>query len=455
MSRVAYFQPFSGASGDMILGALVDLGLPLEPLEQGLRTLGVQGWKLSARKEMRGPFQATRLKVILDEPPGMERGHAHCHEHGHGHDDAHEHDHGHEHGHQHEHGHAHGHGHEHDHHAGAPDRQAGGEASPTPHRRLAEILRLIDASGIPAPVKASAARVFRRLGEAEARVHGMPVEQVHFHEVGAVDSIVDIVGSCLGLHLLGVDEVRSAPLTVGTGFVGAAHGKIPLPAPATLELLKGFPVEQRDSKAELTTPTGAALLTTLAQDFGTLPPLRLTAVGYGAGDDRPGPVPNALRVILGETAAQPGTDRVVLLETNLDDMSPQWSGYLMERLFEAGALDVSLAPILMKKSRPAHELRVILPPAAEELVLRVLFSESTTLGVRRSEVDRVVLEREQRAVETPWGLVKVKLGMLAGEVVTATPEYEDLQAAARKAGLPLKEVHARVMEEFRRGGKEG
>ena len=237
--RILYFQPFSGASGDMILGALVDVGLSVQELASHLSGLRLDGWRLECRKELRGPFRTTRLEVILEDPPHV-------------------------------------------------------------HRKLEDILAIIESSSLPPAVKATSSAVFRKLAGAEARVHGIPVEEVHFHEVGAVDSIVDIVGACLGVHLLEAEEVWSAPVTVGTGFVRVAHGKMPLPAPATLELLRGFPVRQQDSQAELTTPTGAALLTTLATGFGTLPPLEVTTVGYGAGDDRGGPLPNALRVIMGE-----------------------------------------------------------------------------------------------------------------------------------------------------------
>jgi hypothetical protein len=319
---------------------------------------------------------------------------------------------------------------------------------------LSDILQLIDSSKLAPAVKQSAAAVFERIGKAESKVHGVPIEAVHFHEVGAVDSIVDITGSCLGLHLLGIEEVHSAPITVGTGLVEIAHGKVPLPAPATLELLRGYPVEQRESGAELTTPTGAALLTTLSKSFGVMPPLVVSAVGYGAGDDRPGPIPNALRVILGERMpSQPVSDRIVVLETNIDDMSPEWMGYLMDKLLDAGALDVSLTPVLMKKSRPAQAVKVLLPLAAEPRIVETLFAESTTFGLRRSEADRVLLTRELLPVATPWGSVKVKVGRLGGKVMTAAPEYEDLRAAALKAGLSLKEVHERVMELYRaRGG---
>jgi uncharacterized protein (TIGR00299 family) protein len=238
---------------------------------------------------------------------------------------------------------------------------------------------------------------------------------------------------------------------VGTGFVDGSHGKLPLPAPATLEVLKGIPIRHVDSSAELTTPTGAALLAGLSRSFGILPACRVQAIGYGAGDDRPGPTPNVLRVILAEREAAPvGTDRVALLETNIDDMSPEWLGYLMDRLFEAGALDVYLSPVLMKKSRPAQQVSVLAPLQKEEQIAEILFVESTTFGFRRQEVERRVLDRELRKVETPWGAVQVKVGSRSGVVVSVSPEYEDLRRAALAAHLPIKEVHRRVLEDFHR-----
>lgn len=398
--RILYVQPFSGASGDMFLGVLLDLGAPLEALLEGLSGLGLSGWRIEVRAERRGPFRATRAVVHTEGSDGL-----------------------------------------------------GGRT----HRHLGDILRVLEGSALPGPVTDSASRVFVRLAEAEARVHGVDREEVHFHEVGALDSIVDIVGSCLGLHLLEVGEVVSAPPVLGTGFVETSHGRLPLPAPATLELLRGVPVEHRDSGFELTTPTGAALLSTLAARFGTMPPLTVRAVGYGAGSDRPGPVPNVLRAILGEAAGSaretprppgeadfPRAETVLLLETNVDDMTPQLLGHLLERLFEEGALDVSIAPVLMKKSRPGHEIRVLAALDAEARLAELLFRETTTLGVRRGIVERYVLEREVRTVETPWGPVRAKSGRFGRDVVTWTPEYEDAREAARRAGVPLKEVYRYV-----------
>ena len=474
MSKTAYVQPFSGASGDMLLGALVDAGLSPDALTEGLASLGVKGWSLEVTRVLRGPFESTRLKVLLDTPAGATResaydGHSHSHSHSHTHGH-HSHSHTHTHldtqdgepeegdsavgdnGLPHAHTHKHSHTHEHTHStSGSP----AGVDDVLARRNLTEILRLIDASELPPPVKANAAAVFQRLGEAEAKVHGMPIEEVHFHEVGAVDSIVDIVGTCLGFHLLGVERLYSAPITVGTGYVRGDHGTMPLPAPATLELLRGFPIEHRDSRAELTTPTGAAVLTTLVDEFSTMPPLVVGEIGYGAGDDRPGAVPNVLRITLGETQPVGGAptgarrDRIVVLETQIDDMTSEWLANLMDQLFAAEALDVTYTPVLMKKGRPGHELRVLVPLAKEGAVLQTLFRESTTFGVRRAESDRIILDRRTATVECPWGNVRVKEGLLGDEVVTASPEFADLDAAARTSRVPLKELHAQVMEAYR------
>ena len=425
MTKIAYFQPFSGCSGDMTLGALADAGLDLEELRRGLRKLNLGGYSIEEETVRRGAFQCTRVRVVLDEPGGpsgrvTENGHSHAHAH--------------------DHSHAHSHATE--------TKASPGEA----HRSLGSIIELIESSDLPAGVVKNAKAVFTRLGEAEARVHGVDIEEVHFHEVGAVDSIVDIVGSCLALELLEIDEVYCAPITVGTGFVEGAHGRMPLPAPATAELLRGFPIEQVDSGAELTTPTGAALLTTLAVDFGPMPPVTISSTGLGAGDERDGATPNALRVFLADRIEEEdaGRDTVLLLETNIDDMSSEWIGYLMDRLFENGALDVYVTPILMKKTRPAHKLSILGPLDRERELADTLFTESTTLGVRRTEIERIVLERETMEIETPWGPVRIKIARRGNERGGASPEYEDLKRVAETAGLPIKEVHRQALELYHR-----
>lgn len=430
MTRIAYFQPFNGCSGDMTLGALVDAGLSLDELRKGLLSLDLAGYSIEEEKVLRGAFQCTRVRIVVEKDtlaPGAAAEKVHSHQHSHEH--------------SHEHSHAH-------------SQPEGTEDPPgANHRSLGAITRLIESSSLPAPVVENAKAVFTRLGEVEAGVHGVDIEEVHFHEVGAIDSIVDIVGSCLALELLGIEEVYCAPITVGTGFVEGAHGRMPLPAPATAQLLKGFPIQQVDSGAELTTPTGAALMTTLARGFGTMPPVKITSTGFGAGDERHGTTPNALRVFLGDRLeGGANRDRVLLLETNIDDMSPEWIGYLMDRLFENGALDVYVTPILMKKTRPAHKISILGPLDREKEIANTLFTESTTIGVRRTEIERIILERETEEIESPWGTIRIKIARHRGKQVGASPEYEDLKRAAASAGLPIREVHRQAMEIYHRGG---
>ncbi len=429
MTRTLYLDTFSGISGDMFLGALVDCGLDLDTLAGELKKLPLDGYRLTCDEVYRGAFLAKRLKVLV----GTEESDAAAASSGHGH----EHDH-----HHHSHGPA-DHAHEHAH-------SVDSSAPTTVDRSLRNILQLLASSELPDVVRTRAESVFQRLGEAEAKVHGMKVEDVHFHEVGAVDSIVDIVGACLGLHLMGIEEIWSSPLTLGSGFAKGAHGTFPLPAPATLEVLRGFPVNQRDCSFELTTPTGAAIASTLAAGFGPMPAMKVERVGYGAGDDRPGAVPNLLRVVLGQTKQQADGDRVVLIEANVDDMNPQWIGHLIDRALEEGALDVTVTPVLMKKSRPGHLISVLVSLGREAPLEELLFRESTTLGIRKSELDRVVLERRWTSVQTPWGEARVKIGERDGQIRSATPEFEDLKQLAQKSGLSIKELHESVMDAYRR-----
>ena len=409
----------------MTLGSLVDAGLCLDELRKGLLGLDLNGYSIEEEKVLRGAFQCTRIRVVVEGSDQVDQKADN-----------------HQHSHQHSHAHSHSHS-----HAGSTV-----ESTDAGHRSLGSITSLIEASSLPEAVVKNATAVFTRLGEVEAGVHGVGIEEVHFHEVGAVDSIVDIVGSCLALELLGIEEVYCAPITIGTGFVEGAHGRMPLPAPATANLLKGFPIRQVESEAELTTPTGAALMTMLAESFGTMPPIEITATGFGAGDERPGTTPNALRVFLGEMEEAPaGRDRVLLLETNVDDMSSEWIGHLMDRLFEDGALDVAVTPILMKKNRPAHKLTIIAPLQREKEITDTLFCESTTIGVRRTETERIVLERETEEIEAPWGTIRIKIARHRGEQVGASPEFEDLKRAAASSGLPIKEIHRLAMEIYHRG----
>ena len=303
---------------------------------------------------------------------------------------------------------------------------------------MRSIGRQIEKAKLDPVVRDRALEVFEALGVAEARVHGTSLEKVHFHEVGAVDALVDIVGACIGLHRLGIRAVTSSPVALGHGSVETSHGTLPLPAPATLELLKGIPTVPAGVAWETVTPTGAALLRTFAERFGPLPAMTVEAVGYGAGNDRPGPAPNVLRVVGGHDGSLEG-DRVVAIETNLDDLVPEHFEYLMERLLEAGALDVGLQHLQMKKNRPGFLVRVLGRPGDRVALSQILFAESTAIGVRTSEWDRLVLPRKQQRVETRFGRIRVKV-IGDGDRVTVSPEYDDCKRAARKHGVALREV---------------
>jgi hypothetical protein len=373
----------------MILGALVDVGVSLEALRAELAMLGLPGWRLSAREVRRGAFRATKVDVHLE-------------------------------GAQHE------------------------------HRHLGDIVRILEASGLAPAVVSGAVRVFRRLAEAEARVHGTSVDEVHFHEVGAVDAIVDVTGAVAGLRLLGAEAVHVSALPIGGGFVETAHGRMPIPGPGTAELLRNFPVVDTGVQAELVTPTGAAILTTLATSAGRMPAMTVERVGYGAGGrDLPG-VPNVLRVFVGETAGDAATETVAQVETTIDDMSPQLYEPLMERLFEVGALDVFLTPVVMKRSRPGTVLTALCPPERVGDLSRVLFEESSTIGVRWTEVARARLEREMVTIPTAYGTLPFKISRLGGRVVTVTPEFAEVVRLAREKSLPVREVLDQARADGRR-----
>ena len=404
--RVAYFDCPSGAAGDMIMGALVDAGVPFEALRDELAKLRLPGWSLERREVMKGVFRATKIDV-------------HVHDHDHAGDAA---------------GHSHAHGHDRHEH---------------PDRNLRAILDLIAASDLPATVKANASRIFTRLGEAEARVHGTTVDHVHFHDVGAVDAIVDVTGACVGLHLLGVDQVHCSALPLGGGFVTGAHGRIPIPGPGTAELLKGFPVVDTGVRRELVTPTGAAILTTLARAAGAMPAMTVEAVGYGAGNMELD-APNVIRLFLGRAASSGGRETIMQVETTVDDMSPQLWEVVIERLFETGALDVYLTPVTMKKSRPGTVLTALCAPDRVTDLSRVLFEESPTIGVRWTAYQRERLDREMVTLPTTYGAIPFKVSRLDGRVVTVTPEFDEVRRIARAKGLPVREVLDQARAEGRR-----
>ena len=418
--KIAYFDCFSGISGDMTLGALVDVGVPSEMLRERLSTLKLDA-EFSLRFEKATKHNITGTRAIVEVHP------AHT-----SHADSH-HEHAHDHHHAHDHGHHHAHG---------------------PTRHLSDIFTLLDDSDLDPEIRNTAKRVFDRLAEAEAKVHNMNKADVHLHEVSGIDSIVDIVGSVIGLAHLGVDAVYASPLSLGRGFVRCAHGFMPVPVPGTMELLKGVPVHQTDIPKELVTPTGAALITTLAQEFGVMPEMRLDRVGYGAGTRDLEQRPNLLRLCLGEkisgahlqtTHHHAETDSIDIIETNVDDMSPEITGYVTSRLFEHGAFDVFLTPIFMKKNRPATQITVLCPTAHRDTLIELLLTETTTFGVRLSSANRVKLRRDFIQVETQWGTIQAKRGYLNGTLIKTVPEYEDCRRLAEQNSVPLRHIYAEAL----------
>jgi pyridinium-3,5-bisthiocarboxylic acid mononucleotide nickel chelatase len=383
--KTLYFDCFSGAAGDMILGALLDAGLPFDELRAALGSLGVEGWDISAERVMRAGITATKFRV---------------HEQG--------------------------------------------EPSPHRHYHLAGIKKRIEQSALSATGKARAMALFDRLAEAEAAIHSMPVEKVHLHEVGALDSVIDIVGCVFALEWFGADQILSSPLNVGSGTVKTAHGVYPVPAPATMQLLGDAPVYGSDVPLELLTPTGALIISDYARRFGPMPKLTVDRVGYGAGDRDIAGRPNVLRVVVGRAAVNSASadHGVVVLECEIDDMNPQIFGPLMDRLYAAGALDVFYSSVYMKKNRPGTLLTVIAPPSRREAVVGLVFRETTTIGVRVRETERECLEREVVAVSTPLGELRFKVSRRGGEVMNAQPEFEDLLRLAQAHDMPVKQVQA-------------
>jgi len=393
VSRIVYFDCASGASGDMLLGAVVDLGLPVEHLREELRKVPLSGYRLESRRVTRSGLAATKVDVIAEGP------------------------------------------------------------SPA-HRHLRHIVEMLDASRLAPAVKERAAGLFRRLAEAEAGVHGTSVEKVHFHEVGAVDSIVDIVGGVIALGWLGAARFAASPLNVGTGTVTMSHGTFPVPPPATARLVAGVPV-YGEGEGELLTPTGALLVTAHATEYGPLPAMRIERTGHGAGGRETKGRPNVLRLIVGEEAGASAGERVLVIETELDDASPQLLGPLVDQLLAAGAKDAYFTPVQMKKGRPGVLVTAIADPSRREAIEELLFRETTTLGVRRQVWDRTVLDRETATVLTAYGPIRVKIGRRAGVVYNAWPEFDDCQRAAGEKGVAVKEVLAAALAAWReRAGKQ-
>ena len=376
--RTLYFDCFAGASGDMILGALVDAGVEPRTLIEQLQSLGVAGWKIEFAKVDRSGISATYARVQT------------AHEHA--------------------------------------------------HRHLSDILKIIYQSQLKQTVKDRAALIFSRLAEAESRVHNQPVEKIHFHEVGAIDAILDVCGAAIGFDLLNIDAFISSPLRVGFGMAEMAHGRFPIPPPAVAELLKGKPIYAGETEGEFVTPTGAAIITSVCERFENVPAMKIEATGYGAGTRNPKGFPNALRVLVGETVQDfAGDETLLMIETNIDDMSPQLFGYVIDRALELGALDCYLTQTQMKKNRPGSLISILCRPHDREKFLQLLFAETTTIGARSYEVQRRALARETVAVQTQFGPIDVKVVHTNG-AVKAMPEFEQCRAAATAANVPLREV---------------
>ena len=382
--KLAYFDCSSGISGDMLLGALVDCGVSIEQIKAGLASLPIDGFEISEKRVNKSGLLCTQIEVLVQDK--------------------------------------------------------------VKERRLAEIFAIVEESQIPEKVKQKSLGVFQRIGSVEAQIHGMDVEDIHLHELGGLDTIIDVVGAFLGLEILGIDKVYASPLPLATGHIQSAHGTIPLPAPATLALLAGVPIVGSELNYELVTPTGAAILTSLSPEFGIIPAMRLLRTGYGAGK-MDLPIPNVLRLLLGEGIDKPQStspfqkEELVCLETNIDNMNPEIYAYLSERLFDSGALDVSLIPIYMKKNRPGTLVNVLCSEETSEKLIYVLFSETTTLGTRKYPISRFSVERHITQVSTPYGKVKVKFSKKSEKSWDYSPEYEDCRRLALKHRIPILEIY--------------
>ncbi|MCP4269894.1 MAG: nickel pincer cofactor biosynthesis protein LarC [Candidatus Brocadiaceae bacterium] len=387
--KIAYFDCFSGASGDMILGALIDAGFDIEKLQEELNKLGINDYELGLRTVQRSEITGTKFDVSIKDNKANDEHHA--------------------------------------------------------RRTLKDISKIIKESSLSESVKKASIKIFENLARAEAKIHNTLPEEVHFHEVGAIDSIVDIVGVVIAIHDLKIENVYFSPIKTGTGFVKCHHGQFPIPAPATIELLKGFHVIGTNIQCELTTPTGAAILTSLGVNVETCPEIKLLEIGYGAGSNEIPQIPNLLRVMIGETITVTDQDEVWMVETNIDDMPGEHFGYLLEKILEAGALDGYITPVQMKKSRPGTLISIIVDEMYLSKVERIMFEQSTTFGIRKYKASRKKLNRKLVDVETKYGMVKVKIGTLNGHVKNITPEHEDCKKIAEERGLPLRLVYNTAM----------
>ncbi len=382
--KVAYLDCFSGVSGDMFLGALIDAGLPVDVLKKAIGTLPIDGYTIEIKKEARN--HVTGTKVIIDVDKGKQKA-----------------------------------------------------------RHLSDIRQMIQSALLSGEVKEKSIKVFEKIALEEGKIHGQLPEKVHFHEVGAVDSIIDIVGTVFGIDYFGISSLSVSSLPLGSGFVNSMHGRIPVPSPATIAILKGVPVFDSGLEHEMVTPTGAALVKILADSYGAMPPMVIDTVGYGAGSRELQDRPNLMRILIGEDHNEPQVETIVMLETNLDDMNPEWLGFLMEKLFEAGALDVAFCPIQMKKNRPGILVQVMGKPQHLDILMDILFRESTGLGVRYRYSQRRILKGLLVEIESPWGTMTVKKASLSDGTAYIVPEYEECRRVAEKENIPLKEVYAWVI----------
>jgi uncharacterized protein (TIGR00299 family) protein len=446
--RIAYLDCFSGISGDMFLGALVDAGVSPKLLEHTVAALDI-GARLEISRVTRSGISATKVDVYANGEKDLPREvfweqQEHDHPHQHSHDHGHEHEHGHEHSHgdspeQHRHDHSHDHG-----------------------RSLTDIRKIIQKAAISSTAKATAIKIFEALGEAEAEIHATSIERVHFHEVGAVDAMVDIVCAAVGAESLAVEEWVCSPLNVGGGTVKCAHGTLPVPAPATLKLLRDAPVYSSGPQVELVTPTGAAIVKTLSTRFAPFPAMKIEKAGYGAGTRDFPEHPNLLRLTIGESrptdgpSTSPSTlnDTITVLEANLDDLSPQVLAYAMERLLAEGALDVFSVPVQMKKSRPGALLTVLAKLEDANRLTKTIFAETTTLGVRRREEQRQTLSRRWETVDTTWGPVRIKIANMNGTVSNYAPEYEDCRNLAEAQHVPLRTIMQEAIQQYLRSERK-
>ncbi|MBY0494594.1 MAG: nickel pincer cofactor biosynthesis protein LarC [Cyanobacteria bacterium] len=416
--KVLYFDCFAGAAGDMIVGALLDAGLPLEALKHALGSLAIEGWDVSVDRVVKTGVSATRFRV-------------------------------------HEHAHIHSAAHSHHDHAGEPHRH-----SHAPHHSLKEIEAAIGRSALTDAGKARAIAMFRRLGEAEAAIHGTTIDKVHLHEVGALDSIIDIVGAVFAIEWFKADRIVVSPINVGSGMVRTEHGVFPVPAPATVSLVRNAPVYSTGIQSELLTPTGALILTEFATEYGPVPAMKIEHVGYGAGDRDLKETPNVVRVLVGEEDVRRATAsavdeaeaakaaslrtsmRVVVLECEIDDMNPQIFGVLMEKLYAAGALEVFYSAVQMKKNRPGTLMTIVATPEQRDAMTEIVFRESTTIGIRHQELSRECLDREMVTISTSLGPVRFKVARRDGRILNAQPEFEDLAKLSAERGIPIKDIQA-------------